>query len=641
MLKCNRFVIILFRPSSLQNTTLNLRGNFMTIHTYHHKHLRTTARSPKRALCLLLAALTLCACLPAWGLGAKAAGTPTNLGLAEHGIMAHNDGWEYSYGGKGETVGGVRVSDCAGLIYAYFSDLGVGGCMGGATAQATQNCILTGRLDEGLPRIHGLALTILEPGADNDYSHIGIYIGNEESCENSDYGTNMVRASIWRRSWTTWHLFDNGVRYPREGWYEFDGGMVHYTNYEYDVNTTIDGYAIGPDGFAQLSDGERAPVDSSMVSTEFVPAEEVRSWLVTNGWSSANDFDYNAKVSSASVNLREEPNTSSAVVAALTKGTRLHIDGPAVEGEQVLVKGEQGGLYSRWYPVSTVRGQSGYVSEAYIELVISAPSITSDGESVTISAGGYTDYVYYTTDGSDPTEESDPYISPVYQLSRTYKAAVIKDGIAGPVSTATVMGNGTIFTDFTYANWYASHVDKAVGLGLFSGTSANTFSPNKTLTRAQLVKVLAKMSGTKTSAYEFGGSLPAFSDVPEDAYYYHDLAWAVQAGIISKGDKFNPNASVPREQLCLMLSNMAKRYGAVLDPSRDKPFADDDKISGWAKDAVYKMRNLGIVSGTGNNAFEPKGTVTRATAATMLVSFYNKVVALHDTSGDNLPATKA
>lgn len=591
----------------------------------------------KKALCLLLTALLLCGCLPGWGLTAKAAGTPTSLGLAQHGINAYNDGWEYSYGGKGETVGGVRVSDCAGLIYAYFSDLGVGGCMGGATAQATQNCILTGSMDEGLPRIHGLALTILEPGATDDYSHIGIYIGGEESCENSDYGTNMVRGSVWRRSWTTWHLFDNGVRYPRSGWYEFDGGMVHYTNYEYDVNTTIDGYPIGADGFAQLSDGARAPVDSSMVSDQYVSAEEVRSWLVTNGWSSANDFDYNAKVTAASVNLRQEPSTSAKVAAVLSKGTRLHIDGPAVEGSQV--SPTEGTPSKKWYPVTTIHGQTGYVSEAYIELVITAPTITSDGESVTMDAGGYTDYIYYTTDCTEPTMDSTPYVVPVYELGCTYKAAVIREGIVGPVTTVTVTSNGTIFTDYTYKNWFASHVDKAVGMGLFGGVGNNCFGPNNIFTRCQLIKVLGNMSGEDVSKYDFAPGV-SFSDVPANAFYYHDLAWAVQAGIVSPDKQFNPNAAVPREQFCVMLNSFAKYLGVDLDSSRSQPFADDNTISSWAKDAVYRIRNAGVISGTGKNQVEPKGTSTRATACTMLVSFYQNVVSLVDTSGDNLPATK-
>lgn len=614
-------------------------------------------RCPRRALCLLLALLTLCACLPLGGLTAKAAGTPTNLGLAQHGIDAYNDGWQYSFGGKGETVDGVRVSDCAGLIYAYFSDLGVGGCMGGATAQATRNCILTGTMEDGLPRIHGLALTILEPGATDDYSHIGIYIGGEESCENSDYGTNMVRGSIYRRSWTTWHLFDNGVLYPRSGWYEFDGGMVHYTNYEYDVNTTIDGYNIGADGFAMLSDGARAPVDSSMVSDKYVSAEEVRAWLVTNGWSGSNDFAYNAKTAS-SVNLREEPSTDSRIVTTLSKGARLHIDGPAVEGEHVTVDnwiGDQdhigdenygwgcGQIFTRWFPVTTVHGQSGYVSEAYVELSITAPSFSCDGESVVIQAGGSSDNIYFTTDGSDPTQDSDPYVSPVYKLGCTYKAAVILDGVTGPVSTMTVLSNGALFEDFTFKDWFAPYVDEAVSRGYFNGTGNNTFTPNGKVSRAQFVTVLANFSGEDISGYDFDQAAPAFSDVTNPAnYYYHPVAWALKNGIISPADKFNPNADIPREQLCLMLENYAKYKGIDLaDTPLGDQFDDDDRISGWAKNSVYRMRTLGVVNGVGNNLFDPKGTSTRGAACTMMISFHKYVIAPNDTSGGNLPAERA
>ena len=79
-------------------------------------------------------------------------------------------------------VGGVRGTDCAGLLYSYYSDCGVSGCAGGATSQVRQNTVFSGPVSLGLPRIHGLALTNSEPGG---YSHIGIYIGNNESCDNS------------------------------------------------------------------------------------------------------------------------------------------------------------------------------------------------------------------------------------------------------------------------------------------------------------------------------------------------------------------------------------------------------------------------------------------------------------------------
>ena len=232
-----------------------------------HSHQSST----RRALCLLLTALIVFLGLPAFGIGARAATTPTSLGLAMQGVTAHRDGWLYVAGGKGGTVNGVRATDCAGLLYSYYSDCGVSGCAGGATSQVRQNTIFSGSPLQGLPRIHGLALTNSEPGG---YAHIGIYIGNNESCDNSMEGVNMVRAQVEDRHWDGWHLFDIGTKYPKEGWFEFDGRMVHYTSYEYDVDTEIDGYTIGSDGFAYLEDGEAAPVDKDLLNGVWAPATD-------------------------------------------------------------------------------------------------------------------------------------------------------------------------------------------------------------------------------------------------------------------------------------------------------------------------------------------------------------------------------
>ncbi len=582
-----------------------------------------------RRLCLMLAALLIAAGLPVSRLTAHAASLPTSLGLAQHGINAYNEGWQYSFGGKGETVNGVRVSDCAGLIYAYFSDLGVGGCMGGATAQATQNCILTGTVDQGLPRIHGLALTIMETDDINDgFSHIGIYIGNNESCENSDYGTNMVRGSIFRRSWTTWHLFDNGVKYPDNGWYEFDGKMVHYTNYEYDVDTRIDGFTIGSDGFAQLDDGTPVAVIPDLLSDTYVDASVVKDWLETNGWNAPSDpseeqpEDYNGIVSANSVNLRSQPGTDSSVVAMLHHGTKLQL-GEAVEGGLVEVNGKSSTL---WYPVTTMNGRTGYISALLVEISIPTPVFSCDGKSVTISAGSAD--IYYTTDGSDPDESSALYFAPVYTLSSTYKAIAVKDGVTSSVATATVLGNGAIYNDFAFGkDWYAETVDKAVSQGLFESSANKQFNANGIINRAQFVQVLANLSGEDISLYDFE-DMPAFSDVPENAYYYHALAWAVSNNVVTYSTKgFKPNDSISREQMCTMLDRFATQFNYNMTWDGDSTiFADDEKISDWAKEAVYIMRNLGIVNGVGENKFNPQGTATRAAACTMVINFKERVV---------------
>lgn len=618
----------------------------------HYKHMkRPDRRKAVRRTALLLAALVLCLGLPVWSLGARAASTPTSLGLAQHGINAYNEGWQYSYGGKGETIDGVRVSDCAGLIYAYFSDLGVGGCMGGATSQATKNCIFAGTISEGVPRIHGLALTIFDTDDPADgYSHIGIYIGNNQSCDNSTYGTNMLRDTLENRHWDSWHLFDNGVMYPRNGWYELEGKMVHYTDYEYDVDTTIDGYYIGTDGYAALEDGSPAPVDESLLSSEYVPASEVRDWLSTNGWSGTDnpstpdvpDFQYNATVNGSSVNLRAEPNTTSTVMAVLSDGTKLQL-GSAVEGEDVIYTGawlgdpdhvgdpNYGGwcgvVSNLWYPATTATGKTGYISEHYINLHMEAPTITSDGESVTMTAGGSSSDIYYTTDGTEPTEDSTPYVSPVYQLGCTYSAVSIKGGVSGPVTTATVLKNGALFTDFTYKDWFAPMVDKAVTLKLFNGAGKNTFLPRNEIKRAEFVKVLAQLSGEDLSAYELDTS-KNFTDVPSNAYYRRHLAWAVSNGIVSPAKKFSPNDTLPREQMCTMLDRyMTKVLGVTdVDTSKIAKFADDSSISSWAKTAVYRMRALGIVNGEGQNRFNPKGTTQRCAASKVAVLFYEKLI---------------
>lgn len=62
---------------------------------------------------------------------------------------------------------------------------------------------------------------------------------------------------------------------------------------------------------------------------------------------------------------------------------------------------------------------------------------------------------------------------------------------------------------------YSGHdeIEQAVELGLFTGTSATTFSPDGPMTRAMFAAVLSRLAGASTQRY----SARQFSDVPDGA----------------------------------------------------------------------------------------------------------------------------
>ncbi|WP_308637258.1 S-layer homology domain-containing protein [Paenibacillus silvisoli] len=53
-------------------------------------------------------------------------------------------------------------------------------------------------------------------------------------------------------------------------------------------------------------------------------------------------------------------------------------------------------------------------------------------------------------------------------------------------------------------------------------------------------------------------------------------------------------------------------------------FADIGKASAWAIDAIRGAQALGLVSGKGEGEFDPKGAVTRAETAKMIVEMLAK-----------------
>ena len=197
----------------------------------------------------------------------------------------------------------------------------------------------------------------------------------------------------------------------------------------------------------------------------------------------------------------------------------------------------------------------------------------------------------------------------------------VKTATSETLAVVSLPGNpgpGKQFTD-VQSGWYKESVDKASALGLFSGTSSTTFSPDATMTRGMLATVLHRLSGT----VGYGVGTGNFSDVQNGSWYKDAVDWAQATGVVTgTGNGFEPNKDVTREQLVTMLYRYAQLIGADDGTSASiAGFTDSGSVSGYAQDAIKWAVAEGFVGGVGNNRLDPTGKATRAQVAAILTRF--------------------
>lgn len=169
----------------------------------------------------------------------------------------------------------------------------------------------------------------------------------------------------------------------------------------------------------------------------------------------------------------------------------------------------------------------------------------------------------------------------------------------------------TTFIDVAPDAYYAEAVAWAVAEGITSGTSATTFSPNSSCTRAQMVTFLWRSAGSPAPQ----GDTNPFVDVQPETYYYNAVIWAVEQRITSgtSTTTFSPDASVTRGQTVTFL------YRAAGSPTVTGGNAFTDVDGGlYYSEAVQWAVNKSITSGTSTTTFSPNADCTRAQIVTFL-----------------------
>ena len=238
-----------------------------------------------------------------------------------------------------------------------------------------------------------------------------------------------------------------------------------------------------------------------------------------------------------------------------------------------------------------------------------SPSKASKGETVTVTVKPDDGYTVKTVTVTDQNGNK----IPVTNLGNGKFTFKMPDSTV-EIKAVIVPMAANPFVDVPASAYYADAVSWAVANGITSGTTATTFSPNASCTRAQAVTFLWRAAGSPEPA----STRNPFTDVKSDAYYYKAVLWAVEKGITvgTTDTTFSPNATCTRAQIVTFLwrdSGSEAVQTAV-------PFEDVKRGMYYYNAVTWAVKN-GITSGTTATTFSPNNDCTRAQIVTFLYRF--------------------
>lgn len=175
-----------------------------------------------------------------------------------------------------------------------------------------------------------------------------------------------------------------------------------------------------------------------------------------------------------------------------------------------------------------------------------------------------------------------------------------------PVSTT----NAYYYSDVAW--WATTAVDRWSNAGVIKGYGSDWFGAGDYITRGDLALILCNIMG-----YEVQSEASVFFDIGYAAYWVQDPVLKLHAATLMMGDGYFSEAGddITREEVCLILGRAFNIEGSS---DYFSSFNDSSSIASWALPYVIALKELGAVSGRGDNLFEPKAQITRQEMMVMI-----------------------
>jgi len=185
------------------------------------------------------------------------------------------------------------------------------------------------------------------------------------------------------------------------------------------------------------------------------------------------------------------------------------------------------------------------------------------------------------------------------------------DSVIVPSSTPEANSK---YTDLSGFEWAQTYIYSLKEKGVLTMSADRKFRPADSVTREEFVKMIVCAFGLKAE-----GNMD-FSDVSENDWYYEYVKTAYLCGIINgtSADTFGSGMPITREQMAAIVYRASEIKSGTF--TAEVEFTDDTMIEPYAKEAVYAMKNAGVINGMGDGSFAPKSNTTRAQAAKVIAA---------------------
>ncbi len=174
-----------------------------------------------------------------------------------------------------------------------------------------------------------------------------------------------------------------------------------------------------------------------------------------------------------------------------------------------------------------------------------------------------------------------------------------------------------IYSDINNVEWAQKAIVSLTERGILSGRGNGVFAPDDAVTREEFVKMISEafLKNEKEADVDF-------IDVSVGAWYMPSLKKAYAANLVNglSDTYFGIGNSIKRQEMAAIAYRTAVLQTEITEIAEEEYqlFGDDAQIEGYARKAIYTLREMGVINGISEDLYAPLSEVSRAQAAVII-----------------------